>query len=64
MKAVWEQGSIPEQMKWEIIILLPKGGDDYRHGVGPKLLALQKHFWETATLVCRAGVIMGSRVAL
>ena len=25
------------------------------YGVGPKLLALQKHFWETATLVCRAG---------
>jgi hypothetical protein len=24
------------------------------YGVGPKLLALQKHFWETATLVCRA----------
>ena len=25
------------------------------YGVGPKLLALQKHFWETATLVCCAG---------
>jgi hypothetical protein len=25
------------------------------YGVGPKLQALQKHFWETATLVCRAG---------
>jgi hypothetical protein len=24
------------------------------YGVGPKLLALQKHFWETAMLVCRA----------
>jgi hypothetical protein len=139
MQAVWEQGSVPEQMKWEIIVLLPKGGGDYRgigllepfwkviekimvarlssvkfhdslhgglpgrgtgtttieaklhqslawrdqcplyqiyidlkkaydaldrertlkilaaYGVGPKLLALQKHFWETATLVCRAG---------
>jgi hypothetical protein len=137
-QAVWEQGSIPEQMKWEIIVLLPKGGGDYRgigllepfwkviekimvawllsvkfhdslHGglpgrgtgtatieaklhqslawhdqcplyqiyvdlkkayealdweqtlkilaayrVGPTLLALQKHFWETATLVCHA----------
>ena len=139
MKAVWEQGSVPKQMKWEIIVLLPKGGGDYcrfgllepfwkviekimvarlssvkfhdslhgglprrgtgtatikaklhqslawrdqcplyqiyvdlkkaydaldweqtlkilaAYGVGPKLLALQKHFWETATLVCRAG---------
>jgi hypothetical protein len=139
MQAVWEQGSVPEQMKWEIIVLLPKGGGDYRgfgllesfwkviekimvtrlspvkfhdslhgglpgrgtgtatikaklhqslawrnqcplyqiyidlkkaynvldqeqtleilaaYGVGPKLLALQKHFWETATLVCQAG---------
>ena len=25
------------------------------YGVGPKLLALQKQSWETATLVCRAG---------
>jgi len=139
MQAVWEQGSVPEQMRWEIIVLLPKGGGDYRgigllepfwkviekimvarlssvkfhdglhgglsgrgtgtatieaklhqglawrdqcplyqiyidlkkaydaldrertleilaaYGVGPKLLALQKHFWETAVLVCRAG---------
>ena len=29
MKAVWEQGSVPKQMKWEIIALLPKGGGDY-----------------------------------
>jgi hypothetical protein len=33
MQAVWEQGSVPEQMKWEIIVLLPKGGGDYR-GIG------------------------------
>ena len=33
MKAVWEQGSVPEQMKWEIIVLLPKGGGDYP-GIG------------------------------
>ena len=33
MKAVWEQGSVPEQMKWEIIALLPQGGGDYC-GVG------------------------------
>ncbi len=26
---------------------------DYK--VGPKMLCLQKHFWDTAKLVCRAG---------
>ena len=25
------------------------------YGVGPKMLRLQKHFWDTAKLVCRAG---------
>ncbi len=25
------------------------------YGVGLKMLALQKHFWDTAQLVCRAG---------
>jgi hypothetical protein len=34
MQAVWEWGSIPKQMRWEIIVLLPKGGGDY-HGIGP-----------------------------
>ncbi len=29
MQAVWEHGSVPKQMRWEIIILLPKGGGDY-----------------------------------
>ncbi len=40
MQAVWEQGSIPLQMIWKIIILLPKGGSDY-HGIG-----LLKPFWK------------------
>jgi hypothetical protein len=139
MQAVWEHGSIPEQMRWKIIVLLPKGGGDYHgirllesfwkvvekimvarlasikfhdglrgelpgrgtgmamieaklaqslawrkqcplyqiyldlkkaydaldreqmldilaaYGVGPKMLRLQKHFWDTAKLVCHAG---------
>jgi hypothetical protein len=118
MQAIWEHGSVPKQMRWEIIVLLPKGGGDYRrigllepfygglpgrgmgtatikaklaqslawhkqcplyqvyldlkkaydaldreqtldilvaYGVGPKMLHLQKHFWDTAKLVCRAG---------
>jgi hypothetical protein len=33
MQAVWEYGSIPKQMRWEVIVLLPKGGGDYR-GIG------------------------------
>jgi hypothetical protein len=40
MQAVWEQGSIPEQMKWEIIILLPKGGGDYCR------IGLLEPFWK------------------
>jgi hypothetical protein len=139
MQAIWEHGSIPEQMRWEIIILSPEGGGDYHgirllepfwkvmekvmvaqlasikfhdglhgglpgqgtgmamikaklaqslawcnqrplyqiyvdlkkaynaldreqmvkilvaYGVGPRMLRLQKHFWDTAKLVCRAG---------
>jgi hypothetical protein len=33
MQAIREHASVPEQMRWEIIILLPKGGGDYR-GIG------------------------------
>jgi hypothetical protein len=40
MQTIWELGSIPEQMRWEIIALLPKGSGDYR-GIG--LLEL---FWK------------------
>ena len=28
--AVWETGTIPQQMGWVIVILIPKGGGDYR----------------------------------
>ncbi len=34
------------------------------YGVGPMMLALQKHFWDTAKLLCRAGGNYGgSRLA-
>jgi hypothetical protein len=33
MQAVWESGTIPTQISWMIIILLPKGEGDYR-GIG------------------------------
>jgi hypothetical protein len=39
MQAVWGHGSVPEQMRWEIIVLLPKRGSDYR---GIRLL---EPFW-------------------
>ncbi len=29
LQAVWERGSIPTQMTWMIIVLLPKGGGNY-----------------------------------
>jgi hypothetical protein len=29
LRAVWERGSVPTQMTWMIIVLLPKGGGDY-----------------------------------
>ncbi len=29
MQAVWESGTVPTQMGWMIIVLLPKGGGNY-----------------------------------
>jgi hypothetical protein len=40
MKAIWERGCVPEQMRWEIIVLLPKGNNDYC-GIG-----LLDPFWK------------------
>ncbi len=45
MQALWEHGSIPKQMRWEIIVLLLKGGGDY-HRI--KLLEL---FWKVVEKV-------------
>ena len=33
IQTIWEHGSIPQQMTWMVIVLLPKGGGDYR-GIG------------------------------
>jgi hypothetical protein len=33
MQATWESGPVPTQMSWMVIVLLPKGGGDYR-GIG------------------------------
>ncbi len=40
MQAIWEQGFFPEQMRWEIIVLLLKDNGDYR-GIG-----LLDPFWK------------------
>ncbi len=44
MQAIWESGTIPTQMSWIIIVLLPKGGGDYC-GIGlldPMWKAMEK----------------------
>ncbi len=33
VQAIWTQGKIPQQLTWEFLVLLPKGGGDYR-GIG------------------------------
>ncbi len=40
IQTTWERVSMPEQMTWEIIVLLPKGGGDYC-GIG-----LLEPFWK------------------
>jgi hypothetical protein len=30
IQAIWTQGKIPQQLTWVIVVLLPKGGGDYR----------------------------------
>ncbi|KAL7524361.1 hypothetical protein ACHAWF_003308 [Thalassiosira exigua] len=33
VRAIWKQGHIPRQLLWVVVVLLPKGGWDYR-GIG------------------------------
>ncbi len=33
VQVTWESGTVPTQMSWMVIVLLPKGGGDY-HGIG------------------------------
>ncbi len=30
LQAIWITGTVPTQMTWMIVVLLPKGGGDYR----------------------------------
>jgi hypothetical protein len=53
IQAVWDRGEILEQMSWMIVVLLPKGGGDFR-GIG-----LLDPFWKVVekVMVCRLGSI-------
>ncbi len=53
IQAIWERGEIPEQMSWMVVVLLPKGGGNFR-GIG--LLNL---FWKVVEkiMVRRLGSI-------
>ena len=33
VQTVWKTGTIPQQMLWMVVVLIPKGKDDYR-GIG------------------------------
>ena len=33
VQAIWDEGMIPTQLGWVVIVLIPKGGGDYR-GIG------------------------------
>ncbi len=49
IQAIWNRGEIPEQMSWMIVVLLPKGGGDFR-GIG-----LLDPLWKVVekVMVCR-----------
>jgi hypothetical protein len=33
IQTIWDQGEIPMQMSWMVVVLLPEGGGDF-HGTG------------------------------
>jgi hypothetical protein len=47
-QAIWDHGSVPKHMRWEIIILLPKGGSDYHR------IRLMEPFWKVMEKVMAA----------
>jgi hypothetical protein len=53
IQVIWDRGEIPMQMSWMVIILLPKGGGDFR---GIRLL---DPCWKVVekTMVHRMGAI-------
>jgi hypothetical protein len=45
VRAIWETGTVPRQMMWVIVVLLPKGGGDFR-GIG-----LLEPFWKVMEII-------------
>ena len=45
IQTIWQTGEIPQQMLWIIIVLLPKGGGDYR-GIG-----LLEPLWKVVEII-------------
>ena len=45
IQTIWEKGEIPQQMSWMTVVLIPKGGGDYR-GIG-----LLEPFWKTIEVI-------------
>ena len=45
VQGIWESGEIPRQMRWLIVVLIPKGGGDYR-GIG-----LMEPMWKTIEII-------------
>ncbi len=44
-QAIWRTGKIPQQLLWIIVVLLPKGGGEYR-GIG-----LLESIWKVLEVV-------------
>ena len=44
-RAIWETGTIPRQMMWAIVILLPRGGGNFR------AVGLLKPFWKVLDII-------------
>ena len=45
LQAVWERDEIPHQIRWIAVVLIPKGGGDYR-GIG-----LMEPIWKVMEIV-------------
>ena len=45
IQMIWETGTVPKQMLWVIVVLIPKGGGDYR-GIG-----LLEPFWKVVEII-------------
>ena len=45
IQSIWRTGTIPQQLTWIIVVLIPKGGGDYR-GIG-----LMEPFWKVIEMI-------------